>query len=89
MPVDGPAARGAYGRGPQGRRVGARPRVRLGHPEAGPDLPRGQRQQVAVLLFLRRDQVATGQDALPVTYPQVLGFPLAMRLMSGWDFPLP
>ncbi len=27
--------------------------------------------------------------ALPVTYPHVLGFPLAMRLMSGWDFPLP
>ncbi|MFF9603173.1 MaoC family dehydratase [Streptomyces sp. NPDC014684] len=28
-------------------------------------------------------------DALPVTYPHVLGFPLAMRLMSGRDFPLP
>ncbi|WP_329338209.1 MaoC/PaaZ C-terminal domain-containing protein [Streptomyces sp. NBC_01352] len=32
---------------------------------------------------------ATGDDALPVTYPHVLGFPLAMRLMSGRDFPLP
>ncbi|MFE0205581.1 MaoC family dehydratase [Streptomyces sp. NPDC058985] len=31
----------------------------------------------------------TGADALPVTYPHVLGFPLAMRLMSGRDFPLP
>ncbi|MEU7467028.1 MaoC/PaaZ C-terminal domain-containing protein [Streptomyces sp. NPDC044984] len=31
----------------------------------------------------------TGKDALPVTYPHVLGFPLAMRLMSGPDFPLP
>ncbi|NUT26302.1 MAG: hypothetical protein HOV84_10335 [Streptomyces sp.] len=31
----------------------------------------------------------TGEDALPVTYPHVLGFPLAMRLMSGRDFPLP
>ncbi|MFI5976777.1 MaoC family dehydratase [Streptomyces sp. NPDC051452] len=30
-----------------------------------------------------------GVDALPVTYPHVLGFPLAMRLMSGRDFPLP
>ncbi|MFJ4541074.1 MaoC family dehydratase [Streptomyces tibetensis] len=30
-----------------------------------------------------------GEDALPVTYPHVLGFPLAMRLMSGRDFPLP
>ncbi|WP_255955216.1 MaoC family dehydratase [Streptomyces odontomachi] len=27
--------------------------------------------------------------ALPVTYPHVLGFPSTMRLMSGWDFPLP
>ncbi|MDQ1047722.1 MaoC/PaaZ C-terminal domain-containing protein [Streptomyces sp. V4I2] len=32
---------------------------------------------------------ATGDDALPATYPHVLGFPLAMRLMSGRDFPLP
>ncbi|ROP52600.1 MaoC/PaaZ C-terminal domain-containing protein [Streptomyces sp. PanSC9] len=32
---------------------------------------------------------ATGADALPVTYPHVLGFPLAMRLMSARDFPLP
>ncbi|WP_328873099.1 MaoC/PaaZ C-terminal domain-containing protein [Streptomyces sp. NBC_00287] len=31
----------------------------------------------------------TGEDALPITYPHVLGFPLAMRLMSGRDFPLP
>ncbi|MFG3025949.1 MaoC/PaaZ C-terminal domain-containing protein [Streptomyces sp. NPDC048254] len=32
---------------------------------------------------------ATGDDGLPVTYPHVLGFPLAMRLMSARDFPLP
>ncbi|MEW2162889.1 MaoC/PaaZ C-terminal domain-containing protein [Streptomyces sp. NPDC007084] len=32
---------------------------------------------------------ATGPDVLPVTYPHVLGFPLAMRLMAGRDFPLP
>ncbi|MEU6349804.1 MaoC/PaaZ C-terminal domain-containing protein [Streptomyces sp. NPDC047072] len=31
----------------------------------------------------------TGDDALPVTYPHVLGFPLAMSLMSGRTFPLP
>jgi hypothetical protein len=30
-----------------------------------------------------------GADTLPPTYPHVLGFPLAMRLMSGRDFPLP
>ncbi|MFE9675781.1 MaoC family dehydratase [Streptomyces sp. NPDC006259] len=32
---------------------------------------------------------ATGDDALPITYPHVLGFPLAMRIMSGRAFPLP
>ncbi|MFF3940697.1 MaoC/PaaZ C-terminal domain-containing protein [Streptomyces phaeofaciens] len=32
---------------------------------------------------------ATGGDGLPVTYPHVLGFPLAMALMSGRAFPLP
>ncbi|MFD5267354.1 MaoC/PaaZ C-terminal domain-containing protein [Streptomyces sp. NPDC058335] len=31
----------------------------------------------------------TGEDALPITYPHVLGFPLAMRIMSGRAFPLP
>ncbi|MER6120914.1 MaoC/PaaZ C-terminal domain-containing protein [Streptomyces sp. NPDC001743] len=31
----------------------------------------------------------TGPDALPVTYPHVLAFPLAMRLMTGRRFPLP
>ncbi|HEY8985106.1 MAG TPA: MaoC/PaaZ C-terminal domain-containing protein [Streptomyces sp.] len=32
---------------------------------------------------------AAGDDSLPVTYPHVLGFPLAMRLMSARSFPLP
>ncbi|MEU6098468.1 MaoC/PaaZ C-terminal domain-containing protein [Streptomyces sp. NPDC047079] len=31
----------------------------------------------------------TGVDALPVTYPHVLGFPLAMRIMASREFPLP
>ncbi|MBO1337774.1 MaoC family dehydratase [Streptomyces sp. VRA16 Mangrove soil] len=31
----------------------------------------------------------TGHAGLPVTYPHVLGFPLAMRLMSARRFPLP
>ncbi|MEV5490631.1 MaoC/PaaZ C-terminal domain-containing protein [Streptomyces bobili] len=31
----------------------------------------------------------TGDDALPITYPHALGFPLAMRIMSGRAFPLP
>ncbi|MET9409477.1 MaoC/PaaZ C-terminal domain-containing protein [Streptomyces sp. NPDC002935] len=32
---------------------------------------------------------ATGADALPVTYPHVLAFPLAMRIMTARAFPLP
>jgi acyl dehydratase len=31
----------------------------------------------------------TEPGPLPLTYPHVLGFPLAMRLMTGRDFPLP
>ncbi|MEU6274415.1 MaoC/PaaZ C-terminal domain-containing protein [Streptomyces populi] len=31
----------------------------------------------------------TGADALPVTYPHVLAFPLAMRIMAARAFPLP
>ncbi|WP_353944076.1 MaoC/PaaZ C-terminal domain-containing protein [Streptomyces sp. HUAS MG91] len=31
----------------------------------------------------------TTRDELPVTYPHILGFPLAMRLMSARAFPLP
>ncbi|MCX4847294.1 MaoC/PaaZ C-terminal domain-containing protein [Streptomyces sp. NBC_00893] len=31
----------------------------------------------------------TEPDALPLTYPHVLGFPLAMRLMTARRFPLP
>ncbi|MEV6112469.1 MaoC/PaaZ C-terminal domain-containing protein [Streptomyces sp. NPDC052109] len=31
----------------------------------------------------------TGDSALPITYPHVLGFPAAMRLMSDRAFPLP
>ncbi|WP_330290408.1 MaoC family dehydratase [Streptomyces sp. NBC_00576] len=30
-----------------------------------------------------------GDDSLPITYPHVLGFPLAMLLMSDRSFPLP
>ncbi|WNZ09370.1 MaoC/PaaZ C-terminal domain-containing protein [Streptomyces sp. 11x1] len=31
----------------------------------------------------------TGEDAVPLTYPHVLGFPAAMRIMAGRGFPLP
>ncbi|WP_406355657.1 MaoC/PaaZ C-terminal domain-containing protein [Streptomyces sp. NBC_01635] len=34
-------------------------------------------------------ETGEGSGALPLTYPHVLGFPAAVRLMSGRDFPLP
>ncbi|MFJ9565634.1 MaoC family dehydratase [Streptomyces fuscichromogenes] len=58
------------------------PRTGLLLPRVRPDLGR-------VAAYERVCGFATGDDGLPVTYPQVLGFPLAMRLMSARDFPLP
>ena len=64
------------------------------HPDA--DFPRsrlvlpGLRIDLARLAAYERVcGFATGADALPLTYPHVLGFPLAMRLMSDRGFPLP
>ncbi|AWT44805.1 MULTISPECIES: MaoC/PaaZ C-terminal domain-containing protein [Streptomyces] len=58
------------------------PRTRLVLPGLRVDLAR-------LSAYERVCGFATGEDALPLTYPHVLGFPLAMRLMSGRDFPLP
>ncbi|MFF7450658.1 MULTISPECIES: MaoC/PaaZ C-terminal domain-containing protein [unclassified Streptomyces] len=58
------------------------PRTRLLLPGLRVDLAR-------LAAYERVCGFATGDDALPVTYPHVLGFPLAMRLMSARDFPLP
>ncbi|MFF3876514.1 MaoC family dehydratase [Streptomyces sp. NPDC001978] len=58
------------------------PRTRLVLPGVRADLPR-------LAAYERVCGFACGDDALPVTYPHILGFPLAMRLMSGRDFPLP
>ncbi|MFD7873690.1 MaoC family dehydratase [Streptomyces sp. NPDC059766] len=58
------------------------PRTRLVLPDLRVDL-------VRLAAYERVCGFATGEDALPITYPHVLGFPLAMRLMSGRDFPLP
>ncbi|WP_328884362.1 MaoC family dehydratase [Streptomyces sp. NBC_00299] len=58
------------------------PRTRLVLPDLRVDLAR-------LAAYERVCGFPTGDDALPVTYPHVLGFPLAMRLMSGRDFPLP
>ncbi|GAB2721399.1 MaoC family dehydratase [Streptomyces bullii] len=58
------------------------PRTRLVLPGLRVDLAR-------LAAYERVCGFPTGEDALPVTYPHVLGFPAAMRLMSGRDFPLP
>ncbi|WP_328562039.1 MaoC/PaaZ C-terminal domain-containing protein [Streptomyces coelicoflavus] len=58
------------------------PRTRLVLPGLRVDLAR-------LAAYERVCGFPTGADALPVTYPHVLGFPVAMRLMSGRDFPLP
>ncbi|WP_395575353.1 MaoC family dehydratase [Streptomyces sp. BK79] len=58
------------------------PRTRLTVPGLRVDLAR-------LAAYERVCGIPTGADALPVTYPHVLGFPVAMRLMSGRDFPLP
>ncbi|GGJ57118.1 MaoC family dehydratase [Streptomyces brasiliensis] len=58
------------------------PRTRLLLPGVRVDLAR-------LAAYERVCGFACEDDALPVTYPHVLGFPLAMRLMSGRDFPLP
>ncbi|MYX99658.1 hypothetical protein GT045_33880 [Streptomyces sp. SID486] len=58
------------------------PRTRLLLPGVRVDLAR-------LAAYERVCGFPTGEPDLPVTYPHVLGFPLAMRLMSGRDFPLP
>ncbi|WDV53671.1 MaoC/PaaZ C-terminal domain-containing protein [Streptomyces coeruleorubidus] len=58
------------------------PRTRLVLPGLRVDLAR-------LAAYERVCGFPTGEDALPLPYPHVLGFPLAMRLMSGRDFPLP
>ncbi|MFI8218024.1 MaoC family dehydratase [Streptomyces sp. NPDC085932] len=58
------------------------PRTRLVLPGLRVDLAR-------LAAYERVCGFPTGEDALPVTYPHVLGFPAAMRLMSERAFPLP
>ena len=58
------------------------PRARLVLPGLRPDLGK-------LAAYERVCGFGTGDDGLPVTYPHVLGFPLAMRLMSAREFPLP
>ncbi|MER7929556.1 MaoC/PaaZ C-terminal domain-containing protein [Streptomyces sp. NPDC096057] len=66
-----------------------RPRPNAAFPRTRLVLP-GVRVDLAKLAAYERVcGFATGDDALPLTYPHVLGFPLAMRLMSCRAFPLP
>ncbi|CAM5353347.1 hypothetical protein SFUMM280S_03274 [Streptomyces fumanus] len=58
------------------------PRVRLVLPGLTADLAK-------LAAYERVCGFPVGKDTLPVTYPHVLGFPLAMRLMSAREFPLP
>lgn len=60
----------------------AHPRTRLVLPGLRPDPAR-------LAAYARVCGFPATADTLPVTYPHVLGFPLAMRLMSARDFPLP
>ncbi|MFI5886764.1 MaoC family dehydratase [Streptomyces sp. NPDC051554] len=66
-----------------------RPRPDAAFPRTRLVLP-GVRVDLAKLAAYERVcGFATGDDALPITYPHVLGFPLTMRLMSCRAFPLP
>ncbi|MFJ9588542.1 MaoC family dehydratase [Streptomyces acidicola] len=58
------------------------PRTRLVLPGIRVDLAR-------LAAYERVCGFPTGDDALPITFPHVLGFPSAMLLMSDRDFPLP
>ncbi|MEW2397399.1 MaoC/PaaZ C-terminal domain-containing protein [Streptomyces sp. NPDC046862] len=58
------------------------PRTRLLLPRTRVDLAR-------LAAYERVCGFPTGDDALPITFPHVLGFPSAMLLMSDRDFPLP
>ncbi|BCJ40692.1 hypothetical protein GCM10010168_73200 [Actinoplanes ianthinogenes] len=74
-------AKAALGMLPGMRRGGALPDVELVH--RGVTVDRAHLARYDRVCGLRLT------DALPGTYPHVLAFPLAMRLMSAGDFPLP
>lgn len=66
-----------------------RPRPDADYPRTRLELPGVRVDLTRLAAYERVCGFPTGDDSLPVTYPHVLGFPLAMRLMSGRDFPLP
>ncbi len=66
-----------------------RPRPDAPYPHARLVLPSVRADLVRLAAYERICGFAVEDGTLPLTYPHVLGFPLAMRLMSGRDFPLP
>jgi acyl dehydratase len=66
-----------------------RPRAGAGCPADRLVLPGVRIDLARLAAYERVCGFPTGEDALPLTYPHVLGFPLAMRLMSHPRFPLP
>jgi acyl dehydratase len=83
----GPGTAAAYARAALGLVPGFAPRG-----GTLPDVELRQRGVTADLAHLAAYDRVCGfrlTDTLPVTYPHVLAFPLAMRLMTAPDFPLP
>ena len=66
-----------------------RPRPDADYPRTRLELPGVRIDLTRLAAYERVCGFPTGDDSLPVTYPHVLGFPLAMLLMSGRAFPLP
>ncbi|HZF88878.1 MaoC/PaaZ C-terminal domain-containing protein [Streptomyces sp.] len=66
-----------------------RPRPDASFPRAPLTLSRVRIDLARLAAYERVCGFPTGDDALPPTYPHLLGFPLAMRLMSARGFPLP
>lgn len=66
-----------------------RPRPDAGFPRTRLTLPAVRIDPAHLTAYERICGFPTGEDALPLTYPHVLAFPLTMRLMSDRAFPLP
>ncbi|GAA2291921.1 MaoC/PaaZ C-terminal domain-containing protein [Streptomyces kunmingensis] len=66
-----------------------RPRPGLTAPGTRLVLPGLRIAQSHLAAYERVCAFPTGRAELPITYPHILGFPLAMRLMSERAFPLP
>jgi acyl dehydratase len=85
--TSGPGTTAAYARAALGLVPGFAPRG-----GTLPDVELRQRGVTADLAHLAAYDRVCGfrlTDTFPVTYPHVLAFPLAMRLMTAPDFPLP